>query len=224
VITSDVLTRVFRVQYQEQQGTMFTVDHMGRQYLVSANHIFKGASGKFTLEIFHSNGWKPLHVSLTGHAASGDVSVIAAPIMLTSTELKAEPSSAGLVYGQDVYFLGFPYGLFGDFPEVNSGYPLPFAKKAILSMMDAQKKSVMYLDGINNVGFSGGPVAFAVNGETNVWRIAGVISGYLAASEMVSDGKVDIGPRYSANTGLIKASPIKLAMDLIEANPNGFAH
>lgn len=224
MIISDVLTRVFRVQYGRNQGTMFTIDHKARQYLVSAKHIFKDAEGNFSLEIFHDNGWKSLDVTLTGHSTDGDVSVFSAPIQLTSPNLNAEPSSAELVYGQDVFFLGFPFGLFGDFPELNNGYPLPFAKKAILSMMDARKNNVFYLDGINNIGFSGGPVAFSVAGKTNVWRIAGVISGYVSANEVISHENVDIGLRYAANTGLIKATPIKHAVDLIEANPNGLAH
>lgn len=221
MIISDVLSRVFRVKYGANQGTMFTIDHEGKQYLVSVKHIFESAEGTFDLEIFHDNRWKPLTVTLTGHSADGDVSVFSAPVPLTSSKLNAEPSSAELVYGQDVFFLGFPFGLFGDFPDVNNGYPLPFAKKAILSMMDTRKSNVFYLDGINNIGFSGGPVAFAVAGKTNVWRIAGVISGYVAANEVVSHENVDVGLRYAANTGLIKATPIKSAVDLIQANPNG---
>jgi hypothetical protein len=222
MIVMEVLKRVFRVQYAGKLGTAFTIDHDGRQYLVSAKHIFDGASGTFEIDVFHENNWKPLQVALTGHSTSGDISVMAPQQLLTLPALKAEPSHEGLVYGQDVYFLGFPYGLFGDLKELNNGYPLPFAKKATLSMINVTKNSVMYLDGINNSGFSGGPVAFAVAGNQKLWRIAGVISSYLTAPEVISHQNEDVGLRYAANTGLIKATPINLAVDLVEANPNGF--
>ena len=222
MIISDVLLRVFRVQYAGQQGTMFTVEQDGRQYLVSAKHIFECAQGNFEIELYHDNTWKPIRVTLTGHSNSSDISVFAANQVLTTPELVAEASCADIYYGQDVYFLGFPYGLFGDFPEVNVGYPMPFVKKAILSMMSTKADNAMYLDGINNIGFSGGPVAFVVNGNIKHWRIAGVISGYVSAPEVVSDQGRDVGLRYSANTGLIKASPINDAVSLISDNPNGF--
>jgi S1-C subfamily serine protease len=224
MVVSQIIRRVFYVKYGEQTGTIFSIDYEGRQYLVSAKHIFEGAGGEFDLEIFHDNGWKRLSVKLTGHSQLGDISVMSAQNLLTSSELKAEPSSADMQYGQDVYFLGFPLGLFGDFLEVNSGYPLPFVKKATLSMPNSLKSNVIYLDGINNVGFSGGPVAFSVAGKPDVWRIAGVVSGYLAHQEVVTHQNADIGLRYEANTGLIEATPIKCALDVIKANPNGIAH
>jgi hypothetical protein len=43
------------------------------------------------------------------------------------------PDSAGLVYGQDVFFLGFPYGWSAEVKDLNRGFPLPFVKKAIVS-------------------------------------------------------------------------------------------
>lgn len=223
MIVSNIIHRVFRVQFDGQQGTMFTIDVEGKQYLVTAKHILEKANAKFKVEIFHNGSWRELDVELTGHSADTDLSVMAATTILTEKSLAAEPSAADIIYSQEVFFLGFPYGLFGEFEPVNHGFPLPFVKRAILSMMDTKKNKVMYLDGINNLGFSGGPVAFKVN-ATAEWRIAGVISGYLTTTEIVAHNSTDIGLRYAANTGLIKASPIKEAIDLISANPNGRSH
>ena len=68
-------------------------------------------------------------------------------------------SDAGIIFGQDVCFLGFPYCLHTELGEVNRNFPLPFIKKSTFSASD-DKWNVLYLDGDNNPGFSGGPVVF----------------------------------------------------------------
>jgi len=221
MIPAQIIRRVFRLQYAGKQGTAFAVDVDNRQYLVSAKHILGAAEGSFSIDLYHENGWKQLPVKLTGHSADSDISIVAAETRLIPPDLNAEASSEDMIYGQTVYFLGFPYGLFGNFPTVNNGFPLPFVKAATLSMIHGPSEKMLYLDGINNVGFSGGPVAFQA-GNTRDWRIAGVISGYVAAEETISLKNADTGLRYSANTGLIKAAPIDDAVSVITANPNGF--
>ena len=41
-----------------------------------------------------------------------------------------EPSMAGLVVGQQVAFLGFPFGWNMGVEHLNNGYPMPFVKVA----------------------------------------------------------------------------------------------
>jgi hypothetical protein len=55
---------------------------------------------------------------------------------------------------------------------------LPFVKKAIISAYDVVNGiNIWYLDGINNPGFSGGPVVFNRHGSTD-WHVAAVVSAY----------------------------------------------
>lgn len=65
-----------------------------------------------------------------------------------------------------MYFLGFPFGkLFSDvkFEKANERYSLPFVKKATWSASaPAGDGAVIFLDGHNNHGFSGGPIVFRV--------------------------------------------------------------
>jgi len=112
----------------------------------------------------------------------------------------------GLAYSQEVYFLGFPFVI--TMPSVtnvnnaNDGFPFPLVKKACVSALHTEEEpSLMLLDGINNKGFSGGPVCF-YNINTNNLEICGVISGYY------SDEKDN-------NTGLIKAYRIDEARTII---------
>ena len=70
------------------------------------------------------------------------------------------PSINGILYGQEAYFLGFPFDLEWEVADeaLNRSFPLPILKRSIVSAMlfDIPQKLIL-LDGINNPGFSGGP-------------------------------------------------------------------
>ena len=78
------------------------------------------------------------------------------------------------------------------------------------------------LDGINNAGFSGGPV---INGTGVDLKIAAVISGYVQEPTDVIRGGADAlaaaKDRVNLNSGFILAYDISYAVDLIKANPTG---
>jgi hypothetical protein len=174
------------------------------------------------VELYHANQWKRLDVDLVGHCTGEiDISVLKADIQLSPT-YALPPSECGIVYGQDVYFLGFPYGMQGD-GQLNREFPLPFVKKGILScmMISLSGPNLLYLDAINNPGFSGGPVVFT-EGNNLSYKVAGVVSGYRSASEPIYDGDRAIPLVYRANTGIVVAYGIKHAMEIIQKNPIGF--
>lgn len=184
MITANVIHRVFRIKYGKATGTAFTVDVDGKQYLVTARHIVDDVSGNATLGILSNTEWIPLPTQLVGHAdGETDITVLAANLRLTPPNLPMEASSAGLTYGQDVFFLGFPYGIQGKVIFGDAGYPLPLVKKALVSALDGSG-SVFLLDGHNNPGFSGGPVVFAPPG-TYQYKVAAVIGGYVPVEEPV---------------------------------------
>ena len=128
-----------------------------------------------------------------------------------------EASTGGLIYGQDVYFLGFPYGYTGSFVFTDGGYPLPFVKKATVSLLE---RKTMILDGHNNPGFSGGPVVYTEPNK-NDFKVAGVITAYRFVEEPVFHDGQETDFIYKYNTGIIEADGIIWAKDLIQANPIG---
>ena len=219
MIVSNIIRRVFNVKYANSTATAFALDVENRQYLVTAKHVIEDAPRTFDLEFQHEDSWKTLQMDLVGHDPASDTSVMASNQLLTEANLVAEATTAGLVYGQDVYFLGFPLGLMGDH-AMNMGFPLPFVKRATLSKFESVSDPILTLDGINNPGFSGGPVAFKLR-NSEEWRIAGVISGYRYSTEPVYSGDQPTGLTHRVNTGLISASPISCALRLIAANPIG---
>lgn len=224
MIPSDIVLRVFHIRCGSYQGTGFSLDHDRRQYLVTAQHLVEEFETVGCLQIFHDTEWKRLNVTLVGENVGADVAVFAAEQLLSAVDLKARPTSADLIYGQEAFFLGFPFGWKGHAPDVMNGFPLPFVKRATVSMFDfANVDGWMFLDGLNNEGFSGGPVGYRV-GNTQEWRIGGVIAAYHSTHDFIEVKEEKTELSYYSNSGLIYATPIKRVIELIDANPIGFAH
>ena len=222
MITANVIHRVFRIRWNDSQGSGFTLDIEGRQYLVTARHVLKGFQGDANIDVFSNGVWMPLSAQLVGHAPGDvDITVLAPGRRLTPEELPMRPMSpgAGIGYGQDVYFLGFPYDFLGKYIFGPDGYPMPFVKKATVSLFHG---AVFFLDGHNNPGFSGGPVVFTEPG-TRDYKVAAVISGYQAVQESVYAGANKTPLTYHYNTGIIVTHAIKGALELIGQRPIGFA-
>lgn len=111
---------------------------------------------------------------------------------------------------------------------------MPFTKHCTVSALFAEGEHVWILDGINNEGFSGGPVLF---GTGPAQKIMAVISGYRAEpAEIVSSARAKIsvpetpGIKKNAeqrrqivnlNSGFIIAYDIKYAIEAIHRNPVG---
>lgn len=223
MVPSNILQRTFRVQYGHATGTCFTIEVDDRQYVVTARHVLQGIGEMDTIAIQHEKQWKPLPVTLVG-VGSGDVDIaVVAASQQLSPALPLVPSSDELYLSQDVYFLGFPYGLQIEVgPELNASFPLPLVKKGIASSFQIENRhvSLMLLDGHNNPGFSGGPVFFSPVG-TYESRVAGVISGYRYEWESVYHQGQKTPLSYQSNTGIVVAWGIWHALEIIKKKAVG---
>jgi hypothetical protein len=129
-----------------------------------------------------------------------------------------------MMLGQDMYFLGFPYGLSMPMGVENSEFPFPLIKRGCLSALSSLGPNgpvVMFLDGHNNPGFSGGPVLFAKGGQGPANQVAGVISGYLSEWKTVIVNGQTTPAQTQENSGIVQVVAITHALDLIRANPIG---
>ena len=129
------------------------------------------------------------------------------------------PMCKSWLVNESVYFLGFPLGLHIEVPKLKGAelYAFPFVKHAILSgsIQVDSSHTVLVLDGINNPGFSGGPVIIKDNNKFN-FCVCGMVTGYVSVAEKVLDSKqVDTGHTIQSNTGLILAVPNGAFSDLI---------
>ena len=218
--SANVLQRVFHISHENKAGTCFTIDVEGRQYLITAKHLVQSIQKPCAVQMYHDGEWKGLQVDLVGHGAKCvDLTVLASEMQISPTH-PLEPTAEGLILGQDVLFLGFPYGITSDSGNNNNRFPFPLVKKGIISALPQGNVSDLFLDGHNNPGFSGGPVVYeVVKGTLNV---AGVVSGYLSKLEPVYDEHGATALQHDYNTGIVRVTSIMHAVNLIRANPVGF--
>lgn len=204
-IPDDVLTRVFKIGVGDKQGTCFAVDFAGRQYLVTAAHLFKTDSEHPSVTIWRDGSPKPLEVARLPVERGHDIAVLVAKTRFGKPASTLEP--AGHFYlGQEVHLLGFPYGRGMETFKVslNAGFPIPLVRRGIISRLSTKDDPTLLIDAIGNHGFSGGPVLVASGGN---FSVIGVVS-----ENNVMDGVV---------TGFIEVTRINLAVDAISRNPVG---
>ena len=216
MVQTEILNRVFRIRFSTSAATAFTLEHGSTQFIVTAKHLFKdsGYPAQSTIELLINGTYQSFNVDIRYPSnANIDIAVLKTiPYQQISPITGNACTTAGLVFGQDVYFLGYPYNydtLLTNYPGTNS--PMPFVKKACLSGLLSPSPSIIVLDGHNNPGFSGGPVCFKKAGD-KLYTIAGVISGYRFDRVHIFD-KNDQETEYylKENTGIINVSDISYA-------------
>lgn len=230
-ITS-IMEKTFYVQFGNSSGTAFALDVNSKQYLITASHVIKGMHKKSTLNILHNNRWHPIEVTVVGmgdcNNPETDVAVLATTFRLAGHN-QINPSIINLMWGQQVYFCGFPYGLYTKM-DITQGRPVPMIKGAIFSGVHTKSgtqpeiaRGLLVLDGHNNRGFSGGPVIFRPGGNQNEnFKVLGVVSSYCLDNAAVTCQGKPTGLTSLENTGIILCPSITQAIDMIEANPIGF--
>jgi hypothetical protein len=246
--TSGVLTRVFMAQSPHFSGTIFSIDVDGREYWITAKHILTGASqppwGSITdksasLDILKPSAegeqWLTVKFSVIDPGKDVDIVVLVAPTILQQDPLPSvATTSATVQLGSDCEFLGFPLGHKWR-AKFGSGNPMwmPFVKHCTVStLIDfATDKKIWFLDGINNHGFSGGPVVFKSGLDQ---QIMAVVSGFWTEEpdpKVLNSDALNPGPDRTnrdalkgsvyENPGFIVAYDISYAIDAIKNNPIG---
>lgn len=235
MITCNPFFRVFGlgIGRDELLGTSFTVDLDDRQYLVTARHVIDNLTfdkeGRGEVRLKFANGWKRLEATLVGKGGLDlDVAVLALTKVITDPCYTMEPNSVGVAMGQDCYFLGFPFGISFHVPTLQQN-PHAFIKKATVSMIEQVPSGMpcrVFLDGINNPGFSGGPIVFSPHnvpsGQPD-YKVLGVISGYRCAPALLhaGDAAVPGDLHIRENTGIVVGYHVGHVRDFIKANPIG---
>ena len=227
MISAEVPKRVFKIKCGSSTGTCVVIDIDNRQYLCTAKHCLTEFEDD-SIGILHENQWKQLEVRLVGYGSHGsDVCVLTSNSRLVGDGVPLSVSQNGIVYGQEAYFLGFPFGMQMDSMGLNRQFPFPFVKRATVSAFEVTDASVrtIYLDGHNNIGFSGGPVVIRPNGNPKAeWRVAAIIGGYRSDwAPVLGSNDVHTGDKVRVNTGIVIAYGIAHAVEAIHSNPIGFS-
>lgn len=219
MITANILSRTLFIRAAEY-GSAVVITLNGIEFVVTAKHLLP--SDTTTLIKIRSNGtWFDYRTKEIGRAPGEvDIAVLQIDERLVDDDLSAEADMGGLVLGQDVFFVGFPYKLEGPSGFVQGRRPLGYVKKGTVSVLDSHDHPALVIDAINNEGFSGGPIVFAEIGRpANELKIAAIVSKYRTEQECVidADGR-ETGETIQYNTGFLYAYNIRYALDLIRAN------
>lgn len=221
LISSDMLRRTFFIRTGSSSGTGFTLDIESGHFLITAIHVLKDGENTKSIEVFHEQQWKSLPVESVP-VPDKDCDAIALKLPMRISPELSVAHSYEMIVSQEVFFLGFPLGLFTDASVHNYGFPLPFVKKATLSGLGGTlDRPIMFLDGINNPGFSGGPVVSLFRGVQNP-VIIGIISAYRTQPAPIFYKGKQLELVHRENTGIIIAYGIKPVIDAItsKSKPN----
>ena len=223
MVTANAINRILHIGRADSQGTAFTVDHGGKQYLVTARHVVEGIASGERISVAHQEQEELIEINVVGVGEGAvDVAVLACQQQLSPMH-PLEPTTVGLVYGQQAYFLGFPFGWDAGGEHMNHGLPLPFVKAGVISAWTNGTVKRIYIDSHVNEGFSGGPVVFSPPGDQKVLRVAGVVVGYPKRFQPVVDEHGNTVAHAQENPGIVLAISISHVVALIDANPIGFA-
>lgn len=220
MLPAEVALRIFRISVDGDDGTAFTLDVNGRQYIVTAKHIACSILGTTNIDLWHDDNWISIEVELVGHS-NVDVSVLTARQILTNPQLVLEASVGGFYFGQEAFFAGFPLDLMS--PGVDSRFPIPLIKRAIISgVAGSGYEACYYLDALNNPGFSGSPVYLKLPNSER-YSVAMVVASYTAQRVPVLDEyDRETGSTILQNSGITAAYGIQNVLEIIARNPIGF--
>jgi hypothetical protein len=246
--TNSVILRTLMVESKYGRATMFSLDQDQREYWITAKHVLTGAkhppygsiaTKTVSLRVLNPGAvgeqWLPVNFSVLDPGKDIDIVVLAAAKLLLDKPLPSVATgSEQLFFGGDCEFLGFPYG--GGWRAKIGGersFWMPYAKHCTVSTFATEEPKIWVLDGINNAGFSGGPVIIKTGTDQ---RIIAVVSGYLTEPTDVipSVARKLTPPKASANapaerargtvnvnSGFIIAFDIGYAIEAINKNPIG---
>ena len=219
--TTNVLGRTFFVK-DEEYGTGVVIDFDEKLYLITASHLLSTPyDGQLKMKT--SEKWEDFFShKLIARNIRHDIAVLELnydeTVYQAFSNLPLPLNSAGLVLGQHVHFLGFPFKMT---QHVNFEHfenrPYPMTKGAILSMIS---EGELILDGMNNIGFSGGPIVFYYEGRQNV---CGIVTRYKEEMREVNmsdeDWEKELKAIYRENTGIMYGCDATIIRNMIAESP-----
>jgi Trypsin-like peptidase domain len=218
-VPTEILQRTLFIKAGTREGTAFVVDYQGKMYIVTARHVVDELPiNNATIQVWQAEQWKDYHTVKTIFPSSNAVD-----IAVFETEEKVpqpygiEPTGdrAGATMGQQVWFLGYPWGISSHFRD---GIKVaPFIKRGTMSAIDASNPDaiVIYIDGFNNPGFSGGPIVYW-DFSKHTYGIIGVVKGYRPESAKALINGQEVDTQILVNSGILVAYSIVHAMKAIE--------
>ncbi len=208
MITNNTLQRVFLIKCGNKEGTAFSIEVDGLQYLVTAKHVIEESDPVQKLEIYRYGKWQksPIKSSWTSNTGA-DVALLS-PVEQVSPVTPVRILME-LYISQEIYFLGFPFGLKTEASQINNGYPVPLVKKGMISGFTFTVKGSQEIicEGLNNPGFSGGPIV-SISPKGDILFL-GIVAAYKSVGEKIFIDGVESRFTMESNAGLFLGYGLK---------------
>lgn len=214
-----VFQRTYKISFGKNNLTSFLIDYKGRNYFVTAKHAFLGNETQTSFTLSNDQGNIQVNADVFFHENPLIDIAVLRPHNMEKTDGISLVSAGQLKLGDYGFFFGFPLGReMSVASDLNKGFPFPLVKRANLSAVDLKDDvSKLWLDGINNPGFSGGPLFFRNrdNPADRNWYLAGVISSYFNQWNTVETPTGTF--QYRENSGIIEAMSSQHIIEIIES-------
>ncbi len=202
----------------DKAGTCFIISYKAHNYVVTSRHILN--------KLYKNGEYVPAYI-LEGETAikileriylydneSIDIAVFEADGLIKEP-IDVTPFDTLYHIGEECIFFGYPFNYYTSHQFDN--YPLlhlPLIKHGIISgIVEINGVNYLVIDGMNNEGFSGGPV-YTYNYIEKMWKLVGVISAYTQEIHKTSNDTIN----YFSNSGLAEAISSSLVFKLIDKN------
>lgn len=162
-------------------GTAFAYHHGERTFFLTAKHVLRNAMAGGFVYLKTPSNWKRFELSgTTAHPNGQDAATFGlVGFHITVEHEFTHENEPGLGLGQELKFTGFPHGL-ENTAASDTGYSTPLVRTAFFSgivISPINKSRLLILDGLNNPGYSGGPI-WAPGPTAQQPTLLGLISGY----------------------------------------------
>jgi len=221
-VPEEILQRTVLIKVGNSVGTAFSIDYEGKLYLVTAKHVVSGLpESNATIQVRRGDRWDDVHTVKTLFPPSSNVDIV----VFETNERVKQPfevaiigDTGGPAFGQQVWFLGYPWGIH----TRASNRELPFIKRGTMSAIDATDTNamVLYIDGFNNPGFSGGPILYWDFGKHG-YRLMGVVQGYRNDTAKVLVNGQQVDTNLLVNSGILVGYSIEHAIQAIQRGQKG---
>jgi hypothetical protein len=212
------------------QGTAFAYGRGTRSCFVTAAHVLAGSQEGGFIQIRRHGDWQSFPLTMVSpHRGGQDIALFAVSgLVLDLQHDFSHPDDPKLYPGQELKFTGFPHDL-ENLIDSPMGFSTPLVRTAFLSgtiKLSDPDRTLLVLDGLNNPGYSGGPI-WAPGPELDKPSLLGIVSGYRV--ELKSKIKVykDLGGGLEEevsglfvkpNSGMIHAVPYSELKKLADKN------
>lgn len=217
-VPGEILQRTILIKNGMKYGTAFAIDHQGQVYLVTARHMVEGLpTSKAIIQVWHSDKWEDFHTvqTLFPPSESVDIAVLETDEKIPRAyDISTDDTGGGVTMGQQVWFLGYPFQIASQW---KTGQIAPFIKRGTMSAIDGRDPDaiVLYVDGFNNPGFSGGPIVYW-DFKKRAYAILGVVKGYKEDTAKVLVNGQHLDTQLLVNSGILIGYSIRHANQAVE--------